>query len=184
MAMTSATSTLFDSMQVQVLSQVVVWESVAPIVLVSARNILVATASQFRTCWGVFQFSSMSVVRRGAKRAPSTARSLASVSRVTRRRGVDGDVEGEEDIKNPKKGGNRRSLDHVLRDQATSKQLYPPSTQPCEMHAAPTKLASGTCQWGKCAFTKDALNFFIEFGFGVQSFFRTLCESRLAAGCL
>ena len=116
----------------------------------------------------------MALRGRGMKRAPSAVRSLASCSKAPKRspRGVDGDVEVEEDIRGQKKGGNRRSLDKIMLEESMAKKLFPSSTQQCEMHAAPAKGSCATCHWGKCTFTKDALNCFIKFGFGVQIFFQ------------
>ena len=72
---------------------------------------------------------------RGMKRTPSAARSLASCSKVPKRspRIVDCDVEVEEDIRGQKKGGNRRSLDKIMLEEAMGKKLFPSSTV-AELH--------------------------------------------------
>ena len=103
---------------------------------------------------------------RGVKRLSSKV-SVASGSKVQKRNGDDVDsLFGEGDTRRSSRA-NRRTLASMLQQEANGKKLFSNSTQPCEMQASPSGLKgpSATCHWGKCAFTKDALNFSSKIGF-------------------
>ena len=101
----------------------------------------------------------------GVKRHSSSKASVASASKFQKRKLDDVESlvgEGSTVTRASSRGtGSRRSIGSILQEEVDEKKLLPNSTHPCEMQAAPNALKgpSAICHWGKCASSKDALNF-------------------------
>ena len=86
----------------------------------------------------------------GPKRTytPRKASSVASASKVQKRNGNDDVATTVFEGDTKKGGGNRRSLDKILVEEVNGKQVFPSSTQPCEMQAAPSGSKGTLCHFG------------------------------------